>query len=69
MNKPKDISIFIKSRDGNIANVRCAENVSQDTLSMLAKVVDKVLKSEKIPCHNCQGNGCEVCNGMGYYHL
>lgn len=22
-------------------------------------------KIQEMPCYNCQGNGCEVCNGFG----
>jgi len=69
MKVKQEFSMYIKTPKGNIANVRCTKNVSKKTLTMLSNVVDKLVEPEKIPCHNCQGNGCEVCNGMGYYHL
>jgi hypothetical protein len=34
------------------------------------KVSEKIpskLIEDGTPCHNCQGSGCEVCNGYGYY--
>lgn len=67
-------SMSFTSENGIEATVLGSENMSIETKTMLSKVVEKAYlidsnpEREKLPCHACQGGGCPVCSGFGYYY-
>ncbi|PXV58792.1 hypothetical protein CLV62_1444 [Dysgonomonas alginatilytica] len=34
---------------------------------ILIDALEELFEEEKTPCNNCQGQGCTVCNGFGYW--
>ena len=65
----KSRGMYMKTEKGNIAHVLADPNMSKETQNAINKVIDLVYANddEKLPCHACQGGGCPVCNGFGYY--
>ena len=68
--------MIMRTENGNVAHVLADPNMSKETESAIAKMIDlahnmdleEKKENEKIPCFACQGGGCPVCCGYGYYY-
>jgi hypothetical protein len=68
--------MIMQTKNGNVAHVLADPNMSKETEQAIEKLIDLAYnldleekkEDEKIPCYACQGGGCPVCSGYGYYY-
>jgi len=65
-------SYGLKTKEGNIASVTFdgKRKPSKKVIESISTMVDLAAKmpvEKHVPCNNCQGGGCSVCNGFGYW--